>query len=55
MASSRACSGGLRFSGRRAHSKESCLADGGLGTGGVAALRRSRFFPAAPSRFVTNA
>src|SRR5262249_46365405 len=55
MASSRACSGGFRFSGRRTQSRESCLADGGLGAGGVAALSRSRFLPAAPSRFVTNA
>jgi hypothetical protein len=54
MASSRTCSAGFRFSARRAHSKESCLADGRAGTGGSAALSRSRRFPAAPSRFVTN-
>ena len=49
------CSAGICFSPRRAHAKESCRAEGGAGTGGLAALRRSRRFPATPSRFVTNA
>ena len=53
IASSRSCSSGLRFSSRRTHSKDNCFADGRGTDGALAALIRSRFFPATASRFVT--
>ena len=53
IASIRLCSLGLRSSGRRTHSNDNCLGDGGGGSDGLAALTRSRFFPAAPNRFLT--
>ena len=53
IASIRLCSLGLRFSGRRTHSNDNCLGDGGGEADGLAAPARSRFFPATPSRFLT--
>jgi len=53
MASSLACSVGLRRSRRRTHSKDNCFADGRGNGGGTAARTRCRGFPAALSRFVT--
>src|SRR5208337_3549843 len=51
IASIRLCSLGLRSSGRRTHSNDNFLGDGGGGSDGLAALARSRFLPASPSRF----